>query len=102
MKYSQDINDSVKAFKNEKSAVLLDVRTEEEYVEGHIEGSVNIPVQKLNEISMVVKNLSTPIYVYCHSGVRSATAAKELNKKGYSCVYDIGGIKDYKEEVKNI
>ncbi len=102
MKYSKDINAGIKAFKNEKNALLLDVRTEEEYVAGHIEGSLNIPVQKLNEIITAVKNFSTPLYVYCHSGVRSAKAVKELKKMGYDCVKDIGGIKDYKEEVKNI
>ena len=41
-----DINDGVDEFRNTPNAVLLDVRTKEEYKDGHIEGSINIPLQK--------------------------------------------------------
>lgn len=90
-----DINQGLIAFKKNKKAVLLDVRTQEEYKIKHIDGSLNIPVQSLEKIIFEVKNLSTPIYVYCHSGTRSATAVSRLRKMGYSDVTDIGGITDY-------
>ena len=92
-----NINDGVKAFKEDKNAVLLDVRTQDEYNAKHINGSINIPIQSLDKISIEVENYSTPLYVYCHSGTRSARAAKKLRQMGYSNVTDIGGIADYKE-----
>ena len=91
-----NINDGVKAFKEDKNTVLLDVRTQDEYNAKHIKGSINIPIQSLDKISINVENRSTPLYVYCHSGARSARAVKALKRMGYSKVTDIGGIKDYK------
>lgn len=91
-----NFNDGIIAFKADKNAVLLDVRTKEEYNAGHIDGSINLPMQSLNKISAEVENRFTPLYVYCHSGVRSAKAVKILRNKGYINVTDIGGIKDYK------
>ena len=87
---TQDIVEGIKAFK--KDAVLLDVRTFEEYENQHINGSINIPIQTLGQIRLKVKNLSTPLYVYCQSGVRSRAALKQLTEMGYSNVKDIGGI----------
>ena len=56
-------------------ALLLDVRTKEEYVAGHVEGAVNIPVSDLEgEIVMISKD--SPVIVVCESGVRSAHAVK--------------------------
>lgn len=92
-----DLNEGLKAFRNNKSAVLLDVRTQEEYDAMHIDGSKNIPLQSLEKIRFEVANYSTPLYVYCHSGARSARAAKKLRQMGYTNVTDVGGITDYKE-----
>ncbi len=93
---AQDIVEGLKAFKKDKNAVLLDVRTFEEYDDQHINGSINIPIQTLGQIRLQVKNLSTPLYVYCQSGARSRTALKQLTEMGYSNVKDIGGIKGLK------
>lgn len=90
-----NINQGLLAYKENKKAVLLDVRTQEEYKSNHIDGSLNIPVQSLEKIILEVKNLSTPLYVYCHSGTRSAMAVNKLRRMGYSDVTDIGGIIDY-------
>lgn len=89
---AQDIVEGIKAFKKDKNAVLLDVRTFEEYENQHVNGSINIPIQTLGQIRLKVKNLSTPLYVYCQSGVRSRAALKKLTEMGYSNVKDIGGI----------
>ena len=89
---TQDIVEGIKAFKKDKNAVLLDVRTFEEYENQHINGSINIPIQTLGQIRLKVKNLSTPLYVYCQSGVRSRAALKQLTEMGYSNVKDIGGV----------
>ena len=91
-----NINDGIKEFRKNKNAVLLDVRTKKEYNYGNIKGSVNIPVQLLERVSRQIVDKDTPIYVYCHSGIRSARSVQALKDMGYNKVTDIGGIKDYK------
>ncbi len=92
-----DINDGITAFRKEKGAVLIDVRTADEYHAKHIEGSINIPVQSIADVYNLVQGFSTPLYVYCQSGVRSARAVQLLWGMGYSNVTDIGGFKDYND-----
>ena len=70
--------------------MLLDVRTPEEYAEGHIKGAVLIPVQQLQQrISEVPKDKQ--VYVYCRSGVRSVRASKMLVKAGYTRIENVQG-----------
>ena len=74
------------------NVVLLDVCTEEEYFEIHIENAVNIPLDTLNE-RLEELNLSKPIIVYSNSGVRSKTATYILEESGFQTVYNlVGGI----------
>lgn len=77
--------------------VFIDVRTPEEYAEGHIEGAVLIPVQELAErINEVPKDKQ--VYLYCRSGRRSADAAGMLAKAGYTNIENVlGGITTWKE-----
>ena len=72
--------------------VFIDVRTPEEYAEGHIEGATLIPVQELEtRINEVPKDKQ--VYVYCRSGKRSAHAAGVLAKAGYTNIENVlGGI----------
>jgi rhodanese-related sulfurtransferase len=72
-------------------AMLLDVRTREEYASGHVEGARNIPVQELPARLSEVGETHRPVVVYCRSGARSAMAAQILGRAGYD-VHDIGGI----------
>jgi len=70
--------------------MLLDVRTAQEYAEGHIKGAKLIPVQLLAErLSEVPKNKQ--VYVYCHSGVRSARASKLLAEHGFKNIENMKG-----------
>lgn len=94
-----DINAGVAEFRNTKGAVLLDVRTKEEYREGHIEGSVNIPLDKLSGIGRTVTEKDTPLYVHCLSGSRSGQAVAYLKRMGYTHVTNIGGIHGYRGKV---
>lgn len=78
---------------SEKDYVILDVRTYDEFDEGHIKNAVLIPDFELNdraEDELTDKNQL--IFVYCRSGVRSAGAAYILDTLGYTNVKDIGGI----------
>ena len=94
-----DINRGVQAFKATKGAVLLDVRTPQEFREGHIPESKNVPLQHLDKISSVVDNKNTPLFVYCYSGGRSRQASAVLQRLGYPNVTNIGGITAYTGKV---
>ena len=76
-----------------ENAVLIDVRTAEEFNEGHLDNAINVSstVIKFN-IKAHVTDLETPIIVYCRSGRRSAESADILVNLGYKNVYDMGGI----------
>ena len=93
-----NINEGVKNFRKTPNAILLDVRTEEEYREAHIEGSTNLPLQEIETATSLITDKDKPLFVHCRSGVRSAQAVSILKKMGYTNVNDIGGIIDYKEE----
>lgn len=76
--------------------IILDVRTEEEYREGHIPGAIVIPNETISsEPLKELPDLDQEILVYCRSGNRSAQAAKKLIEAGYTQVYDFGGINDW-------
>ena len=73
--------------------VLLDVRTQEEYDQGHIEGAILIPYDQIKDrAGAELPDKGALIFVYCRSGVRSAAASNTLVSMGYNNVYDIGGI----------
>lgn len=85
----------------EGSVILIDVRTKEEYAEGHIKTSINIPLDTLDsEISNYTTDVNQPLVVYCRSGSRSGAAAAWLNENGYTAVYDLGGIQNWPYEVE--
>ena len=95
-----DVNQGVKEFQKTSGAVLLDVRTPEEYQGGHIPGSKNISLQTIDRVDTVVENKDTALYVYCQSGARSRQAAGILKQMGYSNVNNIGGIAAYAGKVE--
>lgn len=83
----------------ENAAVLvLDVRTQEEYDEGHIPGAVCLPNEEITADMPVVFDKDTEILLYCRSGHRSAEALEKLKKLGYTNVSDFGGILDWPYE----
>ena len=90
-----DINQGVKEYQREKSAILLDVRTPQEYRSGHIPGSKNVPLQAIDQVVDVAENKDTALYVYCQSGARSRQASDLLQRMGYRNVNNIGGIGTY-------
>ncbi len=95
-----DINQGVNEYNRTPNAVLLDVRTSDEYREGHIPGSKNIPLQSIDKVNGMVDNKATPIFVYCLSGGRSRQAAAMLRQMGYANVKNIGGISAYAGKVE--
>lgn len=76
--------------------VILDVRTEEEYQEGHVPGAIVIPNETISSEPLEeLSDMDQEILVYCRSGNRSAQAVKKLAEAGYTQVYDFGGIIDW-------
>ena len=67
----KDIKQGLLDFKAVEGAVLLDVRTAEEYRQGHIPGSINISLQTIDKVLLEISNKETPLFVYCYSGSRS-------------------------------
>ncbi len=90
-----DINAGVEQCRNTKGAILLDVRTKEEYGEGHISGSINVPVEEIQNVESAIPDQSVPVFVYCLRGGRAASAVKAMKALGYSDVHSIGGISKF-------
>ena len=81
-------------------AVLVDVRTEDEYNSGYIENSLNIDYFS-NDFSVNADKLdkNTPIILYCRSGNRSSMSANKISKLGFKEIYNLeGGILEWIEE----
>lgn len=90
-----------KIIDTEENIVILDVRTLEEYKEGHIKNSTLIPLDELESIiEDVIPDKKTKILVYCRSGNRSNTAVKKLATMGYINAFDFGGINDWDYEIE--
>lgn len=75
--------------------IWIDVRTPEEFKEGHLKDAVNIPVDQIGaRIGSVSPDKSAPVNLYCRSGRRSEAALQELKKMGYTNVTNRGGYQD--------
>ena len=94
-----DINQEYLAFQNTPGAALIDVRTEQEYRQGHIPGSRNIPLHNIENIVAMTHSKHVPLFVYCYSGTRSRRAVQELHHLGYTHVRNLGGISAYNGRV---
>ena len=81
--------------------ILLDVRRDDEFEEGHIPGAISIPNESIGteEIAELPDKNQT-IYVYCRSGNRSKQASQKLVDLGYTDVIEFGGIIDYSGEIE--
>nr|WP_325183449.1 rhodanese-like domain-containing protein [uncultured Oscillibacter sp.] len=79
-------------------AILLDVRTQEEYDGGHVPGAVCFPNEDILPELPLPFEKDAEILVYCRSGRRSAEAAEKLTGMGYANVSDFGGIQDWPYE----
>ena len=70
-------------------AILVDVRSIQEYDEGHLDGAICIPLYDINKITQIIKNRDNIIILYCQYGIRSKKAAKILKDLCYTNVYTI-------------
>lgn len=85
----------------ENNYVILDVRTQEEYGDGHIPGAICIPNETIGTDEIVkLPDKDQLILVYCRSGNRSKQAAQKLVQLGYTNVVEFGGIRDWDGEIE--
>ena len=91
-----DINAEIERWRgNGKQAALVDCRTPAEYASGHIDGSVNIPLDHIEQAEKQLPDKHAPILIYCQAGPRAEQAAFRLKRMNYTDVKAIGGINGY-------
>lgn len=79
----------------ESGPLIIDVRSKEEWDEGHLEEATLIPLPEIRErIGEVAKNKDQKIYLHCRSGGRSGQAKTQLEELGYTNVENVGGLED--------
>ncbi len=84
----------------QSDCIILDVRTEAEFAEGHIKNAICVPNESITDKEPVqLPDKNQLILVYCRSGRRSKEAAQKLADMGYTNVKEFGGINDWKGEV---
>lgn len=90
-KNAVSVDDVKNAVDQHKDVIILDVRTRDEYREGHITGSMHITLQHLEENLQKIPDKTKTYYVYCRSGSRSSHAVAILHHAGYSNVHNMNG-----------
>ncbi len=84
----------------EVNVAIVDVRTEEEFKQGHVPDAILIPSTQIESLaSDMLPDLDQTILVYCRSGNRSQAAARVLIDLGYTNILDFGGILDWPYEI---
>jgi len=94
------MQEAIELMETEKDAVILDVRTVQEYAAGHIPGAIVIPNETIGtqELSQL-PDKEQLIMVYCRSGNRSKQASGKLAQLGYTNIVEFGGIIDWPGEI---
>ena len=90
------IHAGLRKMRKVQGAVLLDVRTKEEYAAAHIPGGQNIPLDELQTVKSRITHPDTPLFVHCLSGGRRSRAVHFLKRAGYTDATDLGGIAGYR------
>jgi len=90
-----------KKMDSDENLVILDVRDDQAYKEGHIEGATLMSVNDIShDIEDIVQDKDTTVCVYCYSGNKSARAAMMLEYLEYTNVCDLGGITNWSYDLK--
>lgn len=98
--YKISADEAAKMIEGNQDIIVVDVRTLEEYQQGHIKNAKLLPLTDLEEkAGSVLPDKGKIILVYCRSGRRSSVAADILFNSGYENVYDFGGMNSWKGEI---
>tara|TARA_B100000945_G_C20406203_1_gene610162 strand:- start:1615 stop:1923 length:309 start_codon:yes stop_codon:yes gene_type:complete len=97
-------NDWLKSKDSDSKSITVDVRTQEEYDQGHINKSILIDINQPNLFMESISRLNKKksYYVYCRTGIRSEMACSLMNQNGLNAFNLIGGIVEWKGEIKKI
>lgn len=82
-------------------AVLIDVRSEREFSQGHLESAFNIPLNEIMTSGLTPFTEDQPIVLYCRTGNRSNIAKQHLIKQGFTHVHDAGGLDEIRQSMPN-
>ena len=95
------MDEIVQIMQENENYIILDVRTEAEYNEGHIPNAICIPNETIDEnVIKKLPNKNQLILIYCRSGNRSKQALQKLKEIGYINLIEFGGIIDWKGEIE--
>lgn len=102
MTYEQISQDEAKKLMaSEEGYIILDVRTQSEYANGHIPGAICVPNEGISDVMPPeLPDLDQLILVYCRSGNRSRQAAKKLAEIGYTNIKEFGGINTWNGKIE--
>jgi phage shock protein E len=97
--YAKITADEAKTMMDAGDVTIVDVRTAQEYADGHVPGAINIPLESIgSDKPAELTDTDADLIVYCRTGVRSKQASDKLVELGYQHVNDMGGIVDWKGE----
>ncbi len=95
------MDEAAKMMKADKNAVIVDVRTQEEYEKKHVLGAICVPLEDIRADKLdKLPDKNKTLMIYCWTGRRSEDASALLVKQGYKNVYDFGGLVDWPGEVE--
>ena len=99
--YTQNTQEeSMEMMKLDDGHIIVDVRRQDEYDEGHIPGAILIPNESISdERPKELTDLDQIILIYCRTGRRSKEASQKLADMGYTNVYEFGGISTWSGEI---
>ena len=84
----------------EQDYLILDVRSPEEYEQGHIPHAINIPIERIGDVPpKELPDRNQTIFVYCSKGVRSMNVSNRLAHMGYKNIVEMGGLQDWNGEL---
>ncbi|GAA3544410.1 rhodanese-like domain-containing protein [Zobellella aerophila] len=86
---------------NKQDAVVVDIRSAEEFRKGHIAGAINVPNTQLkaNNLNLIEKYKGSPVVLVCDTGMTSSAAGRVLSKAGFTQVYTLrGGLSDWRSQ----
>ena len=92
---------TIKNLIGKENTLIIDVREEWEYQQGHIKGAVNIPLHEIHAQLNDIRKSGGPFILYCRSGNRSGVAMNILKQSGINNVYNGGGISDLQKIILN-
>jgi phage shock protein E len=92
---------TIKELIKKENPIVIDVRNDWEYSEGHIKGAIHIPLHEIPAQIDKIKKLKGPFVLYCRSGNRSGMAVNMLKQAGISNAYNGGRIFDLQKIILN-